>query len=143
MDFSAFEEQPDFSHAWFPTAEFDESIVDGSLAVARSGEGAVLIRGSSSLSVVTEGPSAHAELRQQGRKTRWIIRVAAAASLSDARDRFAGLAIVEEPNGDFILDDPEYGQVSFRADGTVEAEGRRLAPKEFTVSGEATLLAAR
>lgn len=143
MDFSAFEEQPDFSHAWFPTAEFDESIVDGSLAVARSGEGAVLIRGSSSLSVVTEGPSAHAELRQQGRKTRWIIRVAAAASLSEARDRFAGIAIVEEPNGDFILDDPEYGRVSFRADGTVEAEGRRLAPKEFTVGGEATLLAAR
>ena len=143
MDFAAFEEQPDFSHAWFPTAEFDEHVVDGTLAVARSGEGAVVLRGSGALSMVTDGPSAHVELRQQGRKTRWIVRVSATASLSDARDRFAGLAIIEEPNGDFVVDDPEYGQVRFRADGVVEAEGRRIAPKEFTVSGEATLLAAK
>jgi hypothetical protein len=143
MDFAAFEEQPDFSHAWFPIAEFDESVVEGSLAVARSGEGAVVIRGSGALSMVTDGPSAHAELRQPGRKTRWIVRVAAATTLSDARDRFAGLAIVEEPNGDFTVDDPEYGQVTFRSDGTVEAEDRRIAPKEFTVSGEATLLASK
>jgi hypothetical protein len=32
--------------------------------------------------------------------------------------------------------------VRFRADGVVEAEGRTVSPKEFTVSGEATLLAA-
>jgi hypothetical protein len=139
LDFSAFEEQPDFSHAWFPVAEFDESVVEGNLAVARSGEGAVVIHGSAPLSMVTDGPSAHAELRQNGRKTRWIVRVCAA----DARDRFGGLTLAEAPGGDFIVDDPDYGRVNFRADGIVEAEGRRIMPKEFTVSGEATLLAAK
>jgi hypothetical protein len=59
------------------------------------------------------------------------------------RDRFAGLAVVEEANGDFTVDDPEYGQVRFRMDGTVEAEGRCISPKEFTVSGVAILLTAR
>jgi hypothetical protein len=143
LDFSTFEEQPDFTHAWFPTAEFDESLVEGSLALAKSGQGAVVICGSNDLSVVTDGPSAHAELRQYGRKTCWIVRVCEAENLSEAKHRFAGLSLGQAIGGDFIIDDPEYGQVRFKADGVVEAEGRRISPKEFTVSGEATLLATK
>ena len=29
LDFATFEEQPDFTHAWFPVAEFDDSIGQG------------------------------------------------------------------------------------------------------------------
>ena len=135
------EEQPDFTHAWFPTKEFDESRVEGKRAAARSGGGTVVIHGSQPLAVVTEGPSAHAEVRQYGRATRWVVRVAEDDSLDAAASRFADLVIKESEGGDFIVKDPEYGTVHFRADGLVEAEGRRIAPKEFTVSGEATLLA--
>ena len=142
LDFSAFEEQPDFSHAWFPTQEFEESRVEGSLAAARSGSGAIIIRASHPLAMMTDGPSAHAELRQYGRATRWIVRVSEVRTLDEAIRRFAGLSIEETGGGDFAVHDPDYGRVHFRADGVVQAEGRTISPKEFTVSGEATLLAA-
>jgi hypothetical protein len=90
--------------------------------------------------MVTQGPSAHAELRQYGRNTRWIVRVCDSGSLAEAGERFAGLSLVETAEGDFVVDDPDYGIVRLRGDGVVEAEGRSIAPKEFTVSGEATLL---
>jgi hypothetical protein len=141
LDFSTFEEQPDFTHAWFPTAEFEESRVEGNLAAARSGRGVVVIRGSHPLAVVTDGPSAHAEIRQQGRATRWIVRVSEADRLDQATARFGGLVIEEGSGGDFVVHDPDYGPVHFRADGVVEGEGRTVSPREFTVSGEATLLA--
>ena len=140
LDFQTFEEQPDFTHAWFPIAEFDESRVDGNLALASSGRGVAVIRGSGPLSMVTQGPSAHAELRQYGRNTGWIVRVCDSGSMAVAGERFAGLSLVATSEGDFVVDDPDYGIVRFLGDGAVEAEGRRIAPKEFTVSGEATLL---
>ena len=90
LDFSTFDEQPDFTHAWFPVAEFDESTVEDSLALARSGQGAVMLRGSTELAVaVKDGPSANAELRQYGRKTRWIVRVCEASDLDAVESRFA------------------------------------------------------
>src|SRR5690606_37265820 len=35
VEFSLYPEQPDFTHAWFPQAEFDEARVEGNLALAR------------------------------------------------------------------------------------------------------------
>jgi hypothetical protein len=142
LDFATVDEQADFTHAWFPVAEFDESRVEGSLALARSGSGAVLLRGSASFESVTEGPSAHVELRQQGRKTRWIVRVCKASSLAEVEARFAALAVAEEADGTLVIEDPDYGRVRFRADGSAEAEGRIIMPKTFTVAGKATMLAA-
>lgn len=142
LEFTTYEEQPDFTHAWFPAAEFDESRVSGSLALARSGEGAVLLRAGSELQVTSEGPSAGAELRQYGQKTRWIVRVCEAGDLASVENRFAGLSAEHGADGTIVVEDPEYGSVSFRADGTVEAEGRVIARKEYSVKGEANMLAA-
>ncbi|MEI2297210.1 hypothetical protein [Ensifer sp. MJa1] len=142
LDFSAFNEQPDFSHAWFPVAEFDESRVKGNLALARSGRGAVMLIGASELISVTDGPSANAELRQAGHKTRWIVRVCEATDLSGVEARFAALAVEETGDGSLVINDPEYGRVVFRGDGATEAEGRTIAAKDFTVAGEVTMLAA-
>ncbi|WP_436080326.1 hypothetical protein [Pararhizobium sp. LjRoot235] len=142
LDFSTFDEQPDFTHAWFPVAEFDESSVDGNLALARSGQGAMLLRGSADFVAVKDGPSANAELRQYGRKTRWIVRVCEASSLAAVEARFGALAVEEKEDGSFVIDDPQYGTVTFRADGSAEAEGRTILPNEFTVAGEVVMLAA-
>ncbi|HEU0221926.1 MAG TPA: hypothetical protein VFR34_06905 [Paracoccaceae bacterium] len=139
LDFATHEEQPDFTHAWFPAEAFDESRVEGSLAVARSGGGAVLIRGSAPFEAVTEGPSAGAEIRQYGRGTRWIVRVCEAGSLAAAEARFSALAVQELADGTLAVDDPDYGPVRFRTDGVTEAEGRVISPADFTVRGEALL----
>lgn len=143
LDFSTFDEQPDFTHVWFPKEAFDESRVSGSLALARSGKGAALVRGSTDFVAVTQGPSAHAELRQYGRKTRWIVRLTESSDLASVEARFAHLSVREDENGAFIIDDPEYGTVVFGADGTASAEGRVISPASFTVSGEVALLAAK
>lgn len=142
VDFSTVEEQPDFTHAWFPVAEFDESNIEGNLAVARSGNGAVLLIGGGSLRLVREGPSAGMELRQDGHRTRWIARVCEASDLAGAASRFGSLSVEEAADGTWSIDDPDYGRVLFRGDGSVEAEGRRIARQDFNVAGDVTTLTA-
>ncbi|MNI58121.1 hypothetical protein D3C73_1132170 [compost metagenome] len=142
LEFTTYEEQPDFTHAWFPVAEFDESRVSGSLALARSGEGAVLLRAGSDLEATKDGPSAGAELRQYGQKTSWIVRVCEAGDLASVESRFGALHVERTGDGTLVVADPEYGSVSFRADGTVEAEGRVITRGDYDVKGEATLLGA-
>jgi hypothetical protein len=143
LDFSTFEEQPDFTHAWFPVAEFDESLIRGKLALARSGRGAVILIGSSDLELVQEGPSARAELRQYGRKTRWIARVCDTSTLESVEARFAKLSVEEAEDGTLAIDDPDYGRVLFRKDGSAQAEGRTIAPQDFPVAGEIAMLTAK
>lgn len=140
VDFATFEEQPDFTHAWFPVAEFDESAIEGNLAVGRSGQGAVVLIGSGNLHLVGEGPSAGVELRQQGRTTRWLVRVCEASDIGAARTRYGSLSVAEAEDGGFVVDDPDYGRVLFHEDGSVEAEDRRIVPADFSVTGEVTML---
>ena len=123
-------------------AEFDESTVRGNRAMARSGGGAVILLGSTDLQPVTTGPSANAELRQYGQNTRWIVRVCEASDLSTVESRFASLSVDETADGSLVIEDPDYGTVMFRKDGTVEAEGRTIVPRDFTVAGEVAMLAA-
>ncbi len=142
LDFIVHDEQPQFTHAWFPAAEFDEAVVSGRIALARCGQGAVMLKASSPLLAVTEGPSAGVELRQEGRRTRWIVRVSTANDLGGVEARFRMLEARDEADGTIRIDDPDYGTVIFRADGSIEAEGRRLLRSDYTVAGEATMLAA-
>ncbi|WP_312223429.1 hypothetical protein [Rhizobium rhizoryzae] len=136
VDFDVHEEQPDFSHAWFPKAEFDGVKIAGNKAIARSGRGIALLIASDTLSQVHEGPSAGAELRIRGRKTRWIVRLTEGDGLTEAEARYGDLAMVEN-DGIFTVNDPDYGPVRFLADGSVEAEGRTLRREDYTVKGQA------
>src|SRR5690606_15964919 len=87
LEFTLKPEQPDFTHAWFPQAQFTEARVAGRLALARSGGGAVLLKGDGDLLPVLEGPSAGNELRQHGMTTRWIVRVCEADNLDGVESR--------------------------------------------------------
>jgi hypothetical protein len=140
IEFTAFEEQPDFTHAWFPAAEFDECRVEGSLALARSGRGGLLLRGSVPFEQIDTGPSAGTEIRQSGRQTRWLVRVCEADAIEAIAARFSALVVREEADGTLLVEDPDYGLVRFRRDGVSEAEGRVIAPESFTVRGEAMFL---
>lgn len=140
LEFAAKDEQAEFTHAWFPLAEFDEARVEGRRAVARAGRGVAVLIGAEPLALATAGPSAGMELRQDGRRTRWIVRVTEAASAAEAEAHFGALAVEEAADGALVVEDPDYGAVRFLADGTIEAEGRTLRPADFSIAGEATLL---
>ncbi|MGU3576643.1 hypothetical protein ACLBWZ_13985 [Brucellaceae bacterium C25G] len=142
LEFTTYEEQPDYTHAWFPQAEFDEYRVDGTLALARCGDGAVLLRTDNDLHVVGEGPSAGAEIRQYGQKTRWIVRVCEAGDLASVEQKFAMLEAVKGADGTIVVNDPEYGVVAFQSNGTVAAEGRIIERSGYTVKGVAEMFAA-
>ena len=98
------------------------------------------MKGSSDLLAVEEGPSAGSELRQHGAKTRWIVRVCEAEDLQSVEHRFSALAVIEGADDSWTVEDPEYGPVRFLADGSVEAEGRRLLRSDYTVAGDTTMI---
>ncbi len=133
-------EQPDFTHAWFPAAVFDDAWVEGSTAAARSGKGAIFLRASTELRMVNEGPTTGCELRLSGRQGWWVLRTGETADLASFAPRFASLSPAPgaDPRGKFVIDDPDYGPVVFHPDGRVEAEGRVLTPQDWTVAGSRT-----
>ena len=56
-----------FTHAYFPTAEFDEYAVRGNTAFARKDNGYVALTASQGLELVKQGRTAFRELRSYGR----------------------------------------------------------------------------
>jgi hypothetical protein len=146
LDFELHEDQPQFTHAWFPTDAFDEWALRGDVAVARQGDGFVLIKASGRLEAITAGPSAGAELRLAGRKARWIVRVtdsADVANLDALIRRYGRLSFDVGADRHIRVEDPAYGTVTFGEDGTVTAEGRVLDPQTWTVKGRAERLGSR
>jgi hypothetical protein len=57
--------------------------------------------------------------------------------------RFTGLAVSEGTDGTLVIEDPDYGIVKFHRDGSTEAEGRTILPKDFTIAGEVIMLATK
>lgn len=133
-------EQPGFTHAWFPARMFDASRVQGNMAAAVSGRGGLILQASGPLHMMQDGPTTGCELRLKGRRGWWVLRMDSAASLADLTGRHfrPDLALPDDPRAAVSLDDPEYGVVRFHPDGVVEAEGRRLSPDSFTVTGQRT-----
>jgi hypothetical protein len=143
LDFDIQDGQPDFTHAWFPVEEFDESGIDGKLAFARSGNGLALLTGNVALEQIEEGPTAGMELRMAGRRGRWIVRLSDTAregGLEGMRRRFDGLSVREGRSGALLVTDPDYGEIIFEEDGIVRAEGRILRPSDWSIRGDATYL---
>jgi hypothetical protein len=134
--------QPDLTHAWFPRPAFDAVRLDPRAAFARSGDGLAALLADGRLEPVETGPSGGCELRLAGRRGRWILRLGdtrAHVGLGAFRRRFGGLAMQEQPDGRIVVDDPDYGVVEFRPDGSVAAEGRTLDPSGWTVAGTRTV----
>jgi hypothetical protein len=67
------------SHAYFPTAMFDEWHIEGAWAFARVGEGYVALWGDGDLVLTAQGRHVAQELRSSGEGAAWICRVGRAA----------------------------------------------------------------
>jgi hypothetical protein len=134
--------QPDLTHAWFPQAAFDVSRLLPQAAFARSGDGLAALIADGPLEAPETGPTAGCELRLPGRSGRWIVRLGDRrmdGDLDAFQRRFGGLGVTERTDGCMIVDDPDYGVVEFRPDGSVTAEGRTLDPADWTVQGTRTV----
>ncbi|AXC48875.1 hypothetical protein DRW48_03450 [Paracoccus suum] len=128
--------QPDLTHAWFPAQVFDAAEVADDRACAVLDRAGLMLIASGPLHMVTEGPSAGCELRLTGRDGWWLMRVTEdAPSTERLFEHFAGVTAREDADGNLCVIDPEYGSVAFNRDGTVEAEGRRLDPAQWTLTG--------
>ncbi|WP_408612828.1 hypothetical protein [Kosakonia oryzendophytica] len=131
--------QPDFTHAWLAQSAFSEVRIAGDRILLRGGEGMVQLSGNVPFGIATHGPTRHCEVRLTGRETCWLIRLNDDPHITslDAFERdVAGLAVEEQADGVLLVRDPQYGEVFFHADGRVQAQGRVLDPKTWTVAGE-------
>ncbi|TXB71354.1 hypothetical protein FQV27_04620 [Paracoccus aurantiacus] len=140
-EFAIHEGQPGFTHAWFPAAEFTQSEVSGHQALAEAGDAFALIRANVALRMLETGPTAGNELRADGPNTLWLVRLgdrSADRDMAAFGERFAPLELHRHDDGVIEVDDPEYGSVLFRPDGSIKAEGRELDPADWRVEGAAT-----
>ncbi|SDE72479.1 hypothetical protein SAMN05421538_11055 [Paracoccus isoporae] len=136
VTFSGVPPQPDLTHAWFPGSVFDASRVTDASAMAVLDGAGLMLAASGPLSQVTQGPSAGNELRLAGREGTWLLRVVdGIGDLDQLEAKFGALSLIAGPDGSIVVMDPDYGRVSFHPDGVVEAEGRRLDPAEWTLTG--------
>lgn len=89
---------------------------------------------------MANGGSAGHELRLAGRNGLWLVRLGRAENLGDfsaAHD----LSAVVAADGTIRVMDRDYGEVVFHPDGTVDAEGRHLDPRDWTLAGERRVIA--
>ena len=107
---------------------FDETHIDGSHALARSGDGIAMLIGSAVLDAGDRGSDSGRRTAPggpQGALDRPSFRHAAGRrSRRDAQTFPARYRSIEEPGGILTVVDPDYGRIVFEEDGTVHAEGR-------------------
>jgi hypothetical protein len=72
-----------FSHAYFPTAMFDEYVIEGQWAFARSGDGYVALWSDGDLVLTERGRHSGQELRSSGAGEAWICHVGRMADDGD------------------------------------------------------------
>jgi hypothetical protein len=72
-----------FTHAYFPTYEFDEYVLTGNTAFMRTGEGYLALTAAQGLEMLTTGHTAYRELRSYGRQNIWICQMGQAATEGD------------------------------------------------------------
>ncbi len=73
----------DFTHAYFPTVEFDEVTQEGNTIFGRKGDGYIALTAKNGLNMPVEGPTAHRELRSPGPQNIWLCRMGSAAEDGD------------------------------------------------------------
>ncbi len=64
-----------YTHAYFPTACFDEYKIDGKWAFARKGTGYLALSAAQGFDLITSGNTAYRELRSFGRQNTWICQM--------------------------------------------------------------------
>ena len=64
-----------FTHAYFPTRDFDETMMHEGWVFARKGDGYIALTASPALESIHEGKHAHRELRAVGQQSVWLCQM--------------------------------------------------------------------
>ncbi len=89
-----------FTHAYFPTAHFDDYVLREGWAFARKGEGYLALTARGGLLLTTTGASAYGELRSVGAQNAWFCHMGRAAidgTFGDFQAKILALDITLEP----------------------------------------------
>jgi len=88
-----------FTHAYFPTAHFDEYALRAGWAFARKRDGYLALKATAGFTLITQGASAYEELRSYGLHNCWICQMGRAAqdgSFRDFQEKVLALAITAD-----------------------------------------------
>jgi hypothetical protein len=113
------------SHAYFPTAMFDEWYIAGQWAFARVGKGYVALWGDGDLALTASGRHVAQELRSTGAGAVWICRVGRAADDGSFAD-FKGELIAHPPTAQgtsLTWVTPEGSTLTFAWEGALTVDG--------------------
>lgn len=86
-----------FTHAYFPTAQFDEYTLRDGWAFARKRDGYLALKATAGMQLITQGPSAYEELRSHGLHNIWLCQMGRAAqngSFRDFQEQVLALAVI-------------------------------------------------
>ena len=117
---------PDFTHAYFPRAEFDEVVSEGHWSLARKGDGYVALYSHATPTWTTEGEFADREITAPGGTNVWICELGnAAESGSFARfvDGVLGAAIEVVDGTEVRYGSPSRGLITFGWDAQLVVDG--------------------
>jgi hypothetical protein len=115
-----------FSHAYFPTAMFDEWRIDGGWAFARAGAGYVALWGDGALVLTERGKHAGQELRSSGPGHVWLCHVGSQREDGDFAAFCAGVKM-HTPQTDGLSArwmTPEGREIAFAWEGPLTVDGR-------------------
>jgi hypothetical protein len=114
-----------FTHAYFPTAFFDEWSVEGPWAFARSANGYVALWGDGDLRLLTRGQHAMQELRSSGAGEAWLCTVGSAAEDGDfpAFCRTVAMHAPTVQGGELRWESPDGRAVAFGWDTPMTDNG--------------------
>ena len=115
-----------FSHAYFPTAMFDEWRIEGGWAFARLGEGYVALWGDGDLTLTGHGKHAGQELRASGPGGVWLCHVGSQREDGDFAGFRAGV-LAHTPQADGLSvrwTGPDGRKIAFAWEGPLTVDGR-------------------
>ncbi len=123
----------EFTHAYFPTIEFDESILRERTAFARKDAGYIALTALNGLELIQEGRTAKRELRSAGRQAIWLCQMGR-ESLDGSFDAFQQRVLAAQ----IIADGLHVKWQTIRGDaltlgwhGDLEVNGESVALQEF------------
>jgi hypothetical protein len=114
-----------FTHAFFPTIEFDEYFLQGSTAFARKEDSYIALTAVNGLDLVTTGHKAFRELRSHGLRNTWICQMGAASAdgLFSEFIRKCQAAVILQTGDTIEIHSPQGDAISFGWEGPFLVNG--------------------